>query len=232
MPWSKKFQVAEVFAQITIAWLRTFGKSTEEINAIKQQWAQKVLQVLGFEIQIVGQAPAFGSAILVGNHISYLDIVVLMAALPEVTFIAKNDILRWPLIGTVAKTIGTIFVERKAGSDRATSRKEIFAALAKSNTKVVVFPSGTTTLREERRWKTGIFEIAKAANTPLQLFKVDYFPLRPSAYIDQDHLLTQLHALQKYQNKVAHLTWMEKVTEIDDPVVLAEQLRLKVQRDI
>jgi 1-acyl-sn-glycerol-3-phosphate acyltransferase len=51
------------------------------------------------------------SGLLVSNHLSYLDIIVLSSIQPCV-FVAKGDVARWPLFGWLARAAGTIFVDR------------------------------------------------------------------------------------------------------------------------
>ena len=130
-----------------------------------------------------------------------------ISALPEVTFVAKDDLLKWPIIGNGAKALGTIFVNRGTGSDRSHVRTQVAKVLHEKKSVVAIFPSGTTCLYEEKPWKKGAFEIAKEARVPLQLFRLDYIPLRESAYIDDDNLLDQMARLVKIKNKTVTLTW-------------------------
>ncbi|MDR3606100.1 MAG: lysophospholipid acyltransferase family protein [Oligoflexia bacterium] len=200
------------------------------ISRYKPKWAADVLKTLGFELTVNGSPPLDGACILVGNHVSYLDIPVVMASEAAAVFIAKDDLLKWPLIGVGAKGIGTIFVSRKSGADRSAAREAVAERLSQpGGDKVVVFPSGTTTLDESKPWKRGIFEIAKASKIPVQLFHIQYHPTRESAYIDDDNLLVQMSGLSKVKNKTATLTWLDRYDEIDDPAVFAESLRHKVR---
>ena len=187
-----------------------------------------VVKSFGFKIKIIGNPPINKSFILVGNHISFLDIPVLMASLPEVTFIAKDDLKKWPIIGSGASAVGTIFVSRTTGSDRSHVRDQVSKILQDHKSMVAIFPSGTTCLSEGRPWKKGAFEIAKQAQVPIQLFKLNYFPLRESAYIDDDNLLEQMSKLVKIKDKLVTLTWLEQVESIGDSEILANQLRLKL----
>ena len=56
-------------------------------------------------------APAEGSVLIVSNHVSWVDIVVLAAIAPMV-FVAKREVASWPLIGAAAKVQRVIFVDR------------------------------------------------------------------------------------------------------------------------
>ena len=81
------------------------------------------------------------SGLLVSNHLSYLDIVVLSSIRPCV-FVAKRDVARWPLFGWLAHAAGTIFVdrERRFSTEFVNGIHEAIAA----GLPVVLFPEGTS----------------------------------------------------------------------------------------
>lgn len=210
---------AKTFHYYFLTWL-----PNSSISKLKQQWAQSIMKDFGYSVQVAGIAPAPGPLILVGNHISYLDIMLLMSAHPDIVFIAKKEVSRWPIIGVAAARAGTIFVDREAKDDRQKKRSVIADALKRQNTQVVVFPSGTTTLDENKPWKKGIFEIAKENSIQVKAFKIHYSPLRESAYIDEDNLLTQMQRVFKIKNKTAVLNWKDQHV-IHSPIDSADLLR-------
>jgi 1-acyl-sn-glycerol-3-phosphate acyltransferase len=203
------------------------GKSEQECFVIRQKWSQMILKDLKVKLHVTGSAPSGKNIILVGNHISFLDIPVLMAALPEVRFIAKDDILRWPIIGSAAQVCGAIFVKRGSPFAGKKAKKDILNAMEKE-CKIVFFPSATTTLHEEKPWKKGAFEIAKEQNIPLQLFCLEYQPLRECAYIDDDVLLIQMKKILKTPHKQVFLHWMGSFLPEENSALLAEKLRQTV----
>src|SRR5215467_6887264 len=71
-------------------------------------WCQFACRVLGIHVRTHGSMPSSG--LLVSNHLSYLDIVVLSSIRPFV-FVAKCDVGSWPLFGWLAHAAGTIFVD-------------------------------------------------------------------------------------------------------------------------
>ncbi len=221
------FLLIKIFFNTAISRLQLIGKTDEARLSVKQNWAASVLNTLGFKIKIVGFPPVDSDYILVGNHISFLDIPLLMSALPQTTFIAKDDLKKWPIIGSAAAEAGTIFINRNRSASSEMIQK-ITDNLNSKNKKIAVFPSGTTTLNEQKPWKKGIFNIAKKNNTAIQLFHLSYNPHRESAYIDDDNLLKQLVGLLRLKNKTATLTWLEQFQDIDQPQEFAEMLRRKV----
>ncbi len=81
---------------------------------------------------------------LASNHISWVDIIVLGQFAPS-HFVAKSDILAWPIIGYLAKQGGTIFV-RRGDKQQAKGIAEEIVWLLKQGGTVIAFPEGTTTL--------------------------------------------------------------------------------------
>lgn len=96
--------------------------------------------LLGFRI-IRSGAPISGAALLVSNHVSWTDIAVLGASVP-LRFLSKSEVADWPVIGWIARDIGTLFIERTAGRT-AQVRGQIAATLDQGHC-VLVFPEGTT----------------------------------------------------------------------------------------
>jgi 1-acyl-sn-glycerol-3-phosphate acyltransferase len=108
--------------------------------SFKARWSRQLLDVLGVRLQTSG-TPA-GHGLLVANHISWLDIYAINAVAPT-TFLSKDDVLHWPVIGWLAKRVGTLFLER--GSRTAALRaKEHLVAELRAGRLVGVFPEGTT----------------------------------------------------------------------------------------
>jgi 1-acyl-sn-glycerol-3-phosphate acyltransferase len=104
------------------------------------RWSRQLLEELGVRITVTGTPPAHG--LLVANHISWLDIYAINAVAPT-TFLSKDDVLHWPVIGWLAKRVGTLFLER--GSRTAALRaKEHLVAELRAGHLVGVFPEGTT----------------------------------------------------------------------------------------
>jgi acyl carrier protein len=80
--------------------------------------------------------------VFVCNHSSYLDVPVLAAVLPNVTFVAKRELAKPPLIGLLFRRLGCVFVERYNPREAATAARGIEDSL-RSGQSLVVFPEGT-----------------------------------------------------------------------------------------
>ena len=88
-----------------------------------------------------GPRPAQG--LVCSNHLSYLDILVYAAAAPCV-FVSRSDVRRWPIFGFMARSGGTIFVDRASRSSAGEVVPRIRAAL-EAGVPVLLFPEGTST---------------------------------------------------------------------------------------
>ena len=105
-----------------------------------QRWCRFACRVLGIRVTRRGSMPQSG--LLVCNHLSYLDVVVLSSIGPCV-FVAKRDVAAWPLFGWLAHAAGTIFVDRErrlASADVVDLVREAIAG----GSLVVLFPEGTS----------------------------------------------------------------------------------------
>jgi len=103
-------------------------------------WCRFACRVLGIRVNIHGDVPRMG--LLVCNHLSYLDILVLSATTPCV-FVAKSDVRRWPLFGWLAHAAGAVFVNRHKKTD-AHSAINVMRDAMKNGSLVVLFPEGTS----------------------------------------------------------------------------------------
>lgn len=135
-----------VFISMAIAWRLATMPWTPAAGRRRaaSQWLQRTAQgcrwILGLGIQCHGQIP--DSGLLVANHLSYLDIIML-AALRPCVFVSKKEVRDWPIFGTCARLGGTIFVNRTCRSDVTSVSSQMRAALAEGLL-IVLFPEGTS----------------------------------------------------------------------------------------
>ena len=105
-------------------------------------WSAQVLACMGIARHVHG-SPHPGAALVIANHVSWLDIAAIHASCPQVRFVSKADVLRWPIVGPLIRASGTLFIERERKRDALRVVHEVAAALARGET-VAVFPEGTT----------------------------------------------------------------------------------------
>jgi lyso-ornithine lipid O-acyltransferase len=101
-----------------------------------------VCRILGFKIKISGQLPQGGQCLIVSNHVSWIDILVLSTIAP-LSFVAKREVASWPFFGWLAKLQRTVFVDRERRHSTKHSRTEMEVRLAAGD-RIVLFPEGTS----------------------------------------------------------------------------------------
>jgi 1-acyl-sn-glycerol-3-phosphate acyltransferase len=112
---------------------------------VMKAWSRAVLALGGLSPHVSGaeHLRTAGPAMLVANHASYVDAVVLMAALgADFRFVAKHRLASYPFLGTVIRRTGHVTVERTGQSARLAGADAIVAALGQG-TSVFTFPEGT-----------------------------------------------------------------------------------------
>ncbi len=91
---------------------------------------------------VLGEIPR-GAALLVSNHVSYLDPLAILPVAPALPVVA-SDVEAWPLVGSIGKRLGVMFVPRRQIAGRARILQRMHHVLA-SGTSVLNFPEGATT---------------------------------------------------------------------------------------
>ncbi|CAL93471.1 lysophospholipid acyltransferase family protein [Azoarcus olearius] len=125
---------------LTIALLYPFCAPARQRN-LRQRWSRRLLRTVGVEVRIEGAAVAPG-ALLVANHISWLDIYAINSLTPS-AFVSKAEVRDWPVIGWLAARSETVFLRRGSRGHARIINGEI-AALLDAGRNVAIFPEGTT----------------------------------------------------------------------------------------
>jgi 1-acyl-sn-glycerol-3-phosphate acyltransferase len=107
-----------------------------------QWWSAKLVRMAGLQLQASG-VPRPGAALIVANHISWLDIAAIHAVAPHARFVSKADVLQWPLLGWLIRGAGTLFIERERKRDALRVLHQVAEALQAGDS-IAVFPEGTT----------------------------------------------------------------------------------------
>jgi 1-acyl-sn-glycerol-3-phosphate acyltransferase len=132
--------------------------------------ARKMLDAAGIPLKVEGLAhlPAGRPAVLVVNHASYVDAMVLVATLSSnVHFAAKREFARMPLFGFVLRRLGTYFVERAGPGHGVEDTRELAAAVERGET-VVLFPEGTFSRTPGlAAFHLGAFVVSAETNVPV-----------------------------------------------------------------
>lgn len=109
-----------------------------------KNWAQRFLRILNIKLHYHGSLPADDQthAILVANHISWLDVIAILAVCPA-RFVAKSEILGWPILGKLSDNAGTIFIAREKRNDTLRVN-QFLSEILMTGDRIAIFPEGTT----------------------------------------------------------------------------------------
>jgi 1-acyl-sn-glycerol-3-phosphate acyltransferase len=162
------------FFMISVRWfftVRFLGKASS-IRA-RAEWmqrsAQSLADALGMRVHSKGAAPTQG--LIVCNHLSYLDILVLGARHPTL-FVSKAEVRSWPWIGWLTECAGTLYINREQRTDVARLKDSIHQLLGEG-VPIAFFPEGTSTHGEQvLPFRASLLEPASAnrcAVTPASL---------------------------------------------------------------
>ena len=161
------------------------------------RWARQMLAVLGIELRVRGAPVQQGPMLLVANHISWLDILVMHAS-RHCRFVAKAEVERWPLIGTLATGGGTLYIERESRRHAMRVVHHMAEALRAGDV-LAVFPEGTTSDgRTLLPFHANLLQAAISADAPVQpvaLTFVDAATAEPSfapIYVGDESLVESL----------------------------------------
>ncbi|MDQ2928093.1 MAG: lysophospholipid acyltransferase family protein [Caldimonas sp.] len=130
-------------------------------------WSAKMLDTMGIQLRVDG-VPAPGPLLLVANHISWLDIMVIHAVVPEARFVAKADVKSWPLLARLIDAGGTLYLERERKRD-ALRVIHVMADALRAGQTVAIFPEGTTSTGHNLLpFHANLLQAAIATATPVQ----------------------------------------------------------------
>jgi len=166
----------------------------ERREARVQLWSRQMLKALGIGLQVEGQPPVSGPVLLVANHLSWLDILVMHAA-RHCRFVAKSEVRHWPLVGTLATGGGTLYIEREKRRDAMRVVHHMRESLLAGDV-VAVFPEGTTGDGEALLpFHANLIQAAVSADAPVQPVALRYVEVatgrdsRAPLYLGDDTLV-------------------------------------------
>lgn len=120
-----------------------FGQlGPDATDLVVREWTRQMLGILGVGLQVRGTPPERGPLLLVANHISWLDILVMNAARPA-HFVSKADVRHWPVLGALVTGAGTLYIERERRRDAMRVVHKMAEHLREGDI-LAVFPEGTT----------------------------------------------------------------------------------------
>ena len=216
--------------------LRFPARSQEQRDIRVQAWAGQALRHLGVELCIRGAPPRAGPLLIVANHISWLDLVVLHAA-RHCRFVSKDDVRGWPLVGTMATGAGTLYVKRSSSRDAMRVVHHMSQAL-KDGDILAVFPEGTTGDGVSLLpFHANLLQAAISAQAPVLPVALAYSEGTPAratravSYVGDESLLGSLWRTVCAPHLRAHVHFGASQDAAGrDRRTWAQQLRLEIER--
>lgn len=145
----------------------------EEIKA----WSQNTLKILG--VQVVHETAlthieqSEAPLMFVANHVSWIDALIIQSIQPSI-FIAKSELKKWPIVGSIATACGVIFVDRGSPSSARRMVDDVSSALHHGYC-VAGFPEGTSSEgRAVSLFHANLFEAAIHHNIQVQPLAIRY----------------------------------------------------------
>ena len=183
-----------VFMGMWTIYFRFPQLSPEQREMHVQAWALQFLALWGIHLKVLGQPVVSGPALMVANHISWLDILVIHAA-RHCRFVSKSDVRDWPLVGMLATGAGTLYIERTSRKDALRMVKDMADAMRNGDV-VAIFPEGTTSDgRDLLPFHANLIQAAIQANAPVQPMSIQFVDAQTGqiswgpCYIGDDTLL-------------------------------------------
>jgi len=190
---------------------------SDEQHEIIENWLHRSAEIIGIDIQVHG-SPAPPPTFVVANHISWLDILIISSVLP-ISFLSKDEIRDWPVIGTLAAKAGTLFI-RRGSKNGAAEAIELVKTKLTAKHSVASFPEAKTTDGTSvHRFHARLFAAAIDTGTliqpvalcyPTQTDKNDVNPNVP--YVEEPNLVTHAFRIMCAKRTIASVTICEPIT--------------------
>jgi len=190
---------------------------SEQQHQIIQTWLHRSAEILGIDIQVHG-IPAPPPCFVVANHVSWLDILIISSVLP-ISFLSKDEIRDWPVIGTLAAKAGTLFI-RRGSKNGAGEAVELMKTKLIAKHSVASFPEAKTTDGTSvHKFHARLFAAAIETTTPIQPVALcypseadsnDVNPIVP--YVEGPNLVTHAFRIMCAKRTIASVTFCETIS--------------------
>ncbi len=135
-------------------------------------WTRMVCRVVGVRVRVIGTALK-GPVLIVSNHISWLDIVVLHST-AAMSFVSKAEVARWPFIGYLARLSDTIFHER-GSQNSASNASDAMSERFEQGGRIAIFPEGGIAPGDRvKHFHARMFKAAVEFDCPVQPVMLRY----------------------------------------------------------
>ena len=198
-------------------------------------WTLSFVRLSGMTIEVIGTPPN-PPFFLVVNHVSYVDIALIRAAVPGV-FVAKAEISDWLVAGRLVRDMGNIFIDRKNRRDIPRAGKKILERLDEGEG-VVIFPEGTSTKGEDvLPFNSSFLEFAASSGLPISYASISYrtppgepTPSQRICWWDDTKFIPHMFRLFTLGRYTGVINFGNELVKGDDRKKLAAELRERVKK--
>ena len=110
--------------------------------AVAQVWQRFVCRLIGIRVTVTGAPAGERPLLLLANHTSWLDIPILASVAP-VSFVAKQEVAGWPVVGFLARAQRSVFIDRQRRQSTVAQAGEVAGRLSEGDI-IVLFAEGTS----------------------------------------------------------------------------------------
>jgi len=140
-----------VLVAIVHLWISILGLPNrwKILSRLNRNYTLLLRLILNIKVTIAGDAGQLerGGYVIIANHVSYVDGIVLGSIFP-IVFVSKREVKKWPIVGQWNVLCGTIFINRQRKNEVGTMVREMTRKL-RQEANVLLFPEGTSTNGEK-----------------------------------------------------------------------------------
>lgn len=193
-----------------IFWLPLLALPLPGQRQLRMVYCRMVLRCMGIRVRVSGDPVRnLAGMLVVSNHVSWVDVFAIGAVLPG-SFVARADLIDWPVVGVGARLANIIPIERRSLRQLPSVVDAVVERLRAGQT-VVAFPEGTTYCGRDRgRFRPALFQAAIDAARPVQPLRLAYrhpdgSPSTATAFLGADSLWASVRRIARTRRTVVHI---------------------------
>lgn len=140
-----------VLVAIVHLWISILGLPNrwKILSRLNRNYTLLLRLILNIKVTIAGDEGQLerGGYVIIANHVSYVDGIVLGSIFP-IVFVSKREVKKWPIVGQWNVLCGTIFINRQRKNEVGALVREMTRKL-RQEANILLFPEGTSTNGEK-----------------------------------------------------------------------------------
>ena len=126
-------------------WILGLPNRWKIVSRLNRTYTLLLRTILNIKVNVDGDEGHLerGGYVIIANHMSYVDGIVLGSIFP-IVFVSKKEVRSWPVVGLWNILCGTIFIDRQHKQEVGVMVDEMAAKL-RQEANILLFPEGTST---------------------------------------------------------------------------------------